>query len=100
MECGNLGVVCDQDYAYKDYPQIMKNKELNGYRKNPTIEYYPKTDYRGVSIVEALISIGVDSSYSYREKIAKANGIKEYRGSSSQNMQLLNLLKKGKLKKV
>lgn len=27
------GVVCDQDYAYKDYPNIMLEKGLNGYTK-------------------------------------------------------------------
>jgi len=50
------------------------------------------------SIVEALKSIGVDSSYSYRAKIAAANGISGYSGSASQNTQMLNLLKAGTLK--
>lgn len=27
------GVVCDQDYAYKDYPAIMRNAGLNGFPK-------------------------------------------------------------------
>lgn len=27
------GYVCDQNYAYKDYPSIMKNNVLNGYSK-------------------------------------------------------------------
>lgn len=27
------GVTCDQDYAYKDYPAIIKNAGLNGYKK-------------------------------------------------------------------
>lgn len=27
------GVVCDQDYAYKDYPAIMQERKLNGYGK-------------------------------------------------------------------
>lgn len=25
------GIICDQNYAYKDYPSIMKQKNLNGY---------------------------------------------------------------------
>lgn len=29
------GVVCDQDYALKDYPKIIKDKGLNGYSKTP-----------------------------------------------------------------
>lgn len=28
------GVVCDQDYALKDYPKIIKENGLNGYNKN------------------------------------------------------------------
>ena len=28
------GVTCDQNYAYKDYPTIMKNKGLNGFAKD------------------------------------------------------------------
>lgn len=52
------------------------------------------------SIVIVLKSIGVNSSYSYRCKIAKANGISNYRGTAGQNTKMLNLLKQGKLKKA
>lgn len=52
------------------------------------------------SIVDALKAIGVNSSMSNREKIAKVNGIKNYTGSASQNISLLNKLKSGTLKKV
>lgn len=35
------GVTTDQDYAYKDYPTIMKQYRLNGYKKEiPTIGIY------------------------------------------------------------
>ena len=37
--------------------------------------YFDRCDSGYQSIVDALESIGVDSSYSYRKKIAKANGI-------------------------
>lgn len=30
------GMVCDQNYAYKDYPTIMKNVGLNGFTKKTT----------------------------------------------------------------
>lgn len=30
--------ICDQDYAYKDYPKIMKEKFLNGFVKKEEIE--------------------------------------------------------------
>lgn len=61
--------------------------------------YYAKYNGSSSSIVDALKSIGVDSSYNNRKKIAKANGISNYNGTASQNTQLLNLLKQGKLKK-
>lgn len=32
------GVVTDQNYAYKDYPSIMREKGLNGYSKEDTTE--------------------------------------------------------------
>ena len=61
--------------------------------------YYKKYTGSSVSIVDALKAIGVDSSMNNRKKIAKANGISNYTGTASQNTQLLNLLKQGKLKK-
>lgn len=61
--------------------------------------YYKKYTGSSVSIVDALKAIGVDSSMNNRKKIAKANGISNYSGTSSQNTKLLNLLKQGKLKK-
>lgn len=55
------------------------------------------TSYNGSSIVDALNSVGVDSSFSNRKKIAQLNGISSYKGTASQNMTLLNLFKTGKL---
>lgn len=59
-----------------------------------------KTNYTGNSIVDGLKSAGVNSSYAYREQLAKANGITNYTGSASQNTALLDKLKKGTLKSV
>lgn len=61
---------------------------------------YPKCKNSCGSIVDGLKSIGVDSSYSNRKKIAQANGISNYTGTASQNTKMLNLLKQGQLKKV
>lgn len=63
-------------------------------------DYYPRTDYKGFSIVDGLKSIGVDSSFNNRKKIAAKNGIPKYTGSMFQNNKLLNLLKKGQLKRA
>ena len=61
--------------------------------------YYPKYNGRSGSIVDALKSLRIDSSFSNRRKIAKANGIGGYVGTPAQNIKMLNLLKQGKLKK-
>ncbi len=63
-------------------------------------EYYPRTNYKGFSIVDGLKSIGVDSSFNNRSKIANKNGISKYTGSMFQNNKLLNLLKKGELRRA
>lgn len=62
-------------------------------------EYYPKCSGSYKSIVDALKSVGADSSYANREKIAAANGISGYSGTAAQNDQMLSLLKAGALKK-
>lgn len=72
------------------------NKSVNNSKKS-TNNYYKKTSYSGKSFVDALKKRGVNSSMSFRKKIAKANGIKNYTGTASQNTKLLNLMKKGKL---
>ena len=63
----------------------------------PSVSYFPACSSSHTSIVNALKSIGVDSSYSYRCKIAEKNNIANYKGSASQNTQLLQLLKAGRL---
>ena len=61
--------------------------------------YFKKPSRSYSSIVDALRSIGEDSSYSYRKQIAAANGIAGYTGSASQNTRMLQLLNQGKLRK-
>ena len=64
------------------------------------IEYLSNKDYKGYSITEALDEINIDSSFIYRKRLAHKNGIKDYKGTASQNIKLLILLKNGKLKKA
>ena len=59
--------------------------------------YYAKCRSNCSSIVDGLKSIGVDSSYANRKKIAQVNGISNYSGTAAQNTKLLNLLKQGRL---
>lgn len=75
----------------------LLNKLRNGSATN-TQSYYPVVN--SGSIVDALKSINVDSSLTNRKKIASVNGISNYSGTATQNVQLLTLLKQGKLKRV
>lgn len=63
-------------------------------------EYYPTVTGNYVSIVDGLEQIGVDSSFENRKRIAVANGIYNYTGTSVQNNSLVARLKAGKLKKA
>ncbi len=65
-----------------------------------SVTYLKNANYKGSSIVEALNQIKVDSSYSYRSKLASKNGINNYKGTATQNTQLLNKLKMGTLIKI
>lgn len=51
--------------------------------------------YTGNSIVDYLKSVGQDSSYSARKKLAEQNGISGYKGTAQQNLSLLSKLRSG-----
>ncbi|MCM3110057.1 N-acetylmuramoyl-L-alanine amidase [Lederbergia lenta] len=55
-----------------------------------------KGDQKTKSIVVYLDSIGADSSYDNRVKLAAANDVKGYKGTASQNLLLLAKLRGGK----
>ena len=63
----------------------------------PKVKYYARYFGTTSSIVTALNSLAIGSSFANRTKIAAANGIKPYSGTAAQNIELLNLLKQGKL---
>ena len=68
----------------------------------PNVKYFPIPDFHDPyinrdSIVDALKSIGVDSSLNYRITIANRNGIHKKPVTPSFNLALLALLKQGKL---
>ena len=56
---------------------------------------FPVFKSSSCSIVDCLKSIGVDSSFSYRQRIAEKNGVANYKGSAPQNDKLVSLGKKG-----
>lgn len=63
----------------------------------PKTFYYPKYTGKSSSIVDALNSLGIDSSMTHRKAIAANNGIANYSGTAAQNTVLLDKLKAGKL---
>lgn len=58
------------------------------------VEYFPAYKGSSTSIVEALQSLGIDSSIEYRRKIADANNINKV-GTATANIKMLVLLKQG-----
>ena len=84
-------------FTYRDN-LIEKVERYNLTRfDNMHIEYFPKYADTTLSIVIALESIGVDSSFLYREKIYAANYADKYKGSEKQNLAMLAKLSKGQL---
>lgn len=77
--------------------QARVNQILKGGNSTPSVSYYPRYTGRSGSIVEALNSLKINSNFSNRSAIARKNGISGYRGTASQNIKMLSLLKQGKL---
>lgn len=69
---------------------------LNNHESN--IRYFPIPHYEGVSIVDALHSIGFETSLNYRKRIADVNkiGNGKYLGMN-ENLKMLELLRNGRL---
>lgn len=65
-----------------------------------TVQYYQACNKKYSSIVDALNSIKVDSSFNNRKRIAQKNNVKDYKGTAVQNNQLLDKLKAGRLIKA
>ncbi|WP_277680322.1 N-acetylmuramoyl-L-alanine amidase [Gracilibacillus dipsosauri] len=65
-------------------------------KSNKSATSTQKSTYKGNSIVEYLQSIGQPSSFAHRKKLASQYGIKNYTGTASQNIKLLNALRGNK----
>lgn len=63
---------------------------------SPSYTQYNKkftpSNYKGISIVDYLQSNDMNSSFASRKKLAESYGIKNYKGTSQQNLNLLSLL--------
>lgn len=85
--------------GYVDLDICYAKADSNGTMQSTTA-YYPRYTGTSTSIVAALNAVGVNSSFANRKAIAKENGITGYIGSAKQNIQMLALLKSGKLKRT
>lgn len=85
----------DPEKLYYTAPSASVSKPT----QSSSASYYPKYTGKSVSLVDALKSLKIDSSFANRKKIAVKNGIKAYLGTAKQNTQMLTLLKQGRLKK-
>lgn len=65
-----------------------------------TSAFYPAYTGKNTTLVAAMTSLGITSTYAFRKKIAVANNIKNYIGSKEQNTEMYNLLKSGLLKRA
>lgn len=79
----------------------------NGKALNTTSTYYPKYNGTSKAIDTVFANIGADKDYNvkvtgYKKRlpIAIANNISNYSGSATQNLQMIDLAKIGKLKRV
>ena len=87
-----------------DYREVQGrvNKKLRESNPRPSINYYPKFIGKSSSITSALNAVGCnDTSMNFRKEIAVKNKIVPlkfmYKGTASQNTEMLRLLKAGKL---
>ena len=80
---------------------LIKSKTVTvDSKENTDNKYYPKYTGNTVSIVTALNSLKIKSSFDFRKQIAVKNNITNYKGTAEQNTKMLNLLKQGYLIKV
>src|SRR5690625_181462 len=79
--------------------QIGQVINLNTAKSKATEKDKKSVNYKGNSIVDYLNLIGEDSSFGNRAALATKNGINNYKGTESQNIKLLGILRDGKKSK-
>ncbi len=100
---GNKKVIEARGFNYGVVETSLSKRGWTHWGKCPWIKYPENRNYfiacahDEVSIVDALKNTGEISSFSYRKKIAEANGIVGYRGTEKENVKLLSLLRTGML---
>lgn len=90
------GVTCDQDYAYKDYPTIIKNAGLNGFGKTQTV-VKKSVEEIAKEVIQGKWGVGTDrknrlegAGYSYSEVQSKVNEL--LKGTAATNKKTVDEL--------
>lgn len=81
---------------WDDFKSLVAGKKVSG--NNKPVVKEPNKVSSGNSIVDYLKSKGIDSSFNNRSKLAKQYGITGYKGTASQNINLLSKIKNDKSK--
>lgn len=96
-------VIEARGYNYGVVETQLSERGWENWGKCPWIEYPSGKRYfkicnsDEVSVVDALKSIGENSGFAYRKKIAAANGMVGYVGTPKENIKMLSLLRRGLL---
>ena len=81
------GVTCDQNYAYNDYPKIIKEKRLNGYNKNIIVKPSKTVKELAQEVIDGKWGNGEDR----KTKLTKAGY--DYKSVQAEVNKLLNTKK-------
>ncbi|MCI3027667.1 N-acetylmuramoyl-L-alanine amidase [Desemzia sp. C1] len=73
--------------------ELQRRLNAGTFNPKPATSGKQKSSYKGNSLVDYLKSIKVDSSPANRKKLAAKYGIKNYKGTAAQNLQLLNKMR-------
>lgn len=91
--------VREGQHTYDGSDFLTKVKAIECPQKQTTKSIDSKTKglpdlsrYKGVSIVDALASVGIDSSFAYRKTLAQKLGIMGYSGTAKQNLDMIRKL--------
>lgn len=85
--------------TWRKFLSLVNNLNSNTTPAKPNREPVHK-QYKGDSIVTYLQTLGINSSYNNRKKLASQYGIRGYKGTAAQNLQLLNNMRDGKHSQV
>lgn len=75
--------------------ELGLSEKTNNQEEQKANVYFPKYSGIKTTLSDAMSKLQIDNSYSYRKKIAKANNIERYSGTSKQNIQMYNMLVAG-----